>query len=53
MGKKRAGLKPQITSAYQDVVKKSKSSDIVKKLAKMRGEKVLKGKSKKVSMRDI
>ena len=53
MGKKKGGLKPKISSTYQDVVKKSKSSDIVKKLAKMRGEKVLKGKSKKVSMRDV
>ena len=50
---KRAGLVPKVSSAYQDVVKKSKSSDIVKRLAKMRGKPVLKGRSKKVSMRDI
>ena len=50
---KKGGLRPQISSSYQDVVKKSKASPIVKKLAKMRGDPVLKGKSKKVSMRDI
>ena len=53
MGKKRGGLPAQVSSSYQDVVKKSKSSPIVKKLAKMRGDPRLKGKSKKVSMRDI
>jgi len=50
---KKAGLVPKVSSTYQDVVKKSKSSDIIKKLAKMRGKPVLKGKSKKISMRDI
>ena len=50
---KRAGLVPKVSSAYQDVVKKSKSSDIVKKLAKMRGKAETKSKSKKLSMRDI
>ena len=50
---KRAGLKPQVSSSYQDVVKKSKSSDIIKKLAKMRGKPASKSKSKKISMMDI
>jgi len=50
---KKAGLKPKVSSAYQDVVKKSKSSDIIKKLAKMRGKAIPKGKSKKISMMDI
>ena len=50
---KKAGLKPKISSNYQDLVEKSKASDIVKKLAKMRGKSVLKGKSKKISMRDV
>ena len=50
---KKAGLKPQVSSTYQDVLKKSKSSDIVKKNPKMRGKVGSKGKSKKVSMVDI
>ena len=50
---KRAGIPAQVSSTYKDVLKKSKYSPIVKKLAEMRGKPVLKGKSKKVKMRDI
>jgi hypothetical protein len=50
---KRAGIPAQVSSSYKDVMKKSKYSTIVKKLAKIRGNPVPKGKSKKVSMRDV
>ncbi len=50
---KKAKVPGSVSSTYGAVLKKSKASDVVKKLAKMRGNSVLKGKSKKVSMRDI
>ena len=46
---KRAGLKPQLSSSYTAVLKKSKSSDIIKQLAKARRQNVgKKKKSKKI-----
>ena len=48
MAKKKGGLPAQISSTYSDVLKKSKSSDVVKKLAKLRGHPLLKGKSRRI-----
>ena len=50
---KKAGLPAQISSSYSEVLKKGKSSNVVKKLAKLRGHALLKGKSKRVKYRGI
>ena len=45
---KKAVIPAQISVAYSEVLKKGKSSDVVKKFAKLRGHSLLKGKSRRI-----